>query len=193
MFTSKRDIKEAKLIINIFTILVVVLLIIAIFSSVASTSGNIYFGKDDQGTPQGVMLFEDIKTYNLLTKVPTNQFFVVDYFSPVMLGSYIVLFLSYLINFIRIKKHDNIKNIVSVVLIFISSVLLTVLLIVYTNNIKDIFFELADTNYAGSVANVKTGIIPLLSIIFSIIASFLLLLKTYLNKKMVEFSKKRGS
>lgn len=178
MNMTLKEMKNIRLIANLFIAFAGILLIVSLFSNMFDMNGVIFIHTDDVGEPVGYPYIETLKVYSFA--IPSRDQLNSLYYQWEMTVLYLVLFVAFVLNFINFKKYDSIKQyIISVFLILLAACLI-MLITIYKKEQDSIAEEFVSKYLTGSKLDVTSGIIPFLAYALTIIAGFFSLFKAWL-------------
>ena len=120
MNMTKKELKDTKLILNIIIAIAGLLLLASIFSTLFSAQGIIYYMTNEAGEEVGAGYQEVFKVYNFILPIETQETRL-NYFRWEMSTLYILLFLTFIMNFINLGENNKLKQyIVSGALLLLS-------------------------------------------------------------------------
>jgi len=192
MNMTRKELRETKFFLNFIIALAGLLLLFSVFSTLFSSKGVIYYMTDEAGNVVGANYQEELKVYNFVLPIETRETHL-NYFSWEMATLYILLFLTFILNFVDLGQKNKIKQYIVSGALIIFSFLLMVIIISYRKEIDLIFEEFLSEYFSSSYINTKNGAVPFLAYSIGIFAGFLSLYKVWILKKLhqLEYENKR--
>lgn len=189
MNMTKKELKDTKLILNIIIAIAGLLLLASIFSTLFSAQGIIYYMTNEAGEEVGAVYQEVFKVYNFILPIETQETRS-NYFRWEMSTLYILLFLTFIMNFINLGENNKLKQyIVSGALLLLSAILIFII-IFYKKELELIFDEFVSQYFRTSYINTKNGTLPFLAYAFGILAGLISLYKAWIVGRLQQLEYK---
>lgn len=189
MNMTKKELKDTKLILNIIIAIAGLLLLASIFSTLFSAQGIIYQWTNEAGEEVGAVYQEVFKVYNFILPIETQEIRF-NFFRWEMSTLYILLFLTFIMNFINLGENNKLKQyIVSGALLLLSAILIF-MIIFYKKELELIFDELVSQYFRTSYINTKNGTLPFLAYAFGILAGLISLYKAWIVGRLQQLEYK---
>lgn len=144
---------------------------------------------NEAGEEVGAGYQEVFKVYNFILPIETQETRL-NYFRWEMSTLYILLFLTFIMNFINLGENNKLKQyIVSGALLLLSAILIFII-IFYKKELELIFDEFVSQYFKTSYINTKNGTLPFLAYAFGILAGLISLYKAWIVGRLQQLEYK---
>jgi hypothetical protein len=172
-----KELKDTKRFIDVFMVVAAIILIVSLFAALFNYEGVLYNTTDDTGEKLGFPYEETLMVYDFALPLKSER--SVLYYSWEMSVFYLVLILSFGLNFINLKKYNRIKQFIIGGTFIIGAVALIIIVVSYHNEMKLIAEEFLLDYFDNSTLEVKSSYFPILAYLLGIFAGLLSVLKAW--------------